>query len=151
MSIPSGIRYALRSLRRSWGFSVIFVFTLTLGLAGVNTIFSVLDTVILRPLPFKHADRLVTITETVPFMGNGPQICTIDELQSWHRSGLVLKFPRTSFVFSESHRFWAEVSIRKTRLPGMNRSSFSAMNCGRGGLEAILPSSAQAFSSAAQP
>src|SRR5581483_4956248 len=89
MSIPSGIRYALRSLRRSWGFSVIFVFTLTLGLAGVNTIFSVLDTVILRPLPFKHADRLVTITETVPFMGNGPQICTIDEFQRWQKSGLL--------------------------------------------------------------
>src|SRR5581483_53572 len=84
-----GIHHALRSLRRGWGFAVLFVFTLALGLAGVNTIFSVLDTVILRPLPFKHADRLVTITETVPFMGNGPQICTIDEFQRWQKSGLL--------------------------------------------------------------
>ncbi len=89
MSIPSGIRYALRSLGKSWGFAALFVFTLALGLAGVNTIFSVLNTVILRPLPFKHADRLVTITETVPFMGSGPQICTIDEFQRWQKSGLL--------------------------------------------------------------
>lgn len=89
MSIPSGIRYALRSLRTSWGFAALFVLTLALGLAGVNTIFSVLNTVILRPLPFKHADRLVTITETVPFMGSGPQLCTIDEFQRWQKSGLL--------------------------------------------------------------
>ena len=62
---------------------------LGLGLSGVNTIFSVLNTVVLRPLLFKHADRLVTITETVLFMGSGPQICTLDEFQRWKKSGLL--------------------------------------------------------------
>jgi predicted permease len=88
MSIPSGIRYALRSLANGWGFSAIFVLTLALGLVGVNTMFSVVNTVILRPVPFKHPDRLVTVTETVPFMGNGPQICTLDEFQRWQKSEL---------------------------------------------------------------
>src|SRR5690348_12707854 len=88
MSIPSSIRYALRSLGKGWGFSAIFVLTLSLGLAGVNTIFGVVNTVILRPLPFKRANRLVTVTETVPFMGNGSQICTLDEFQRWQKSGL---------------------------------------------------------------
>ena len=89
MHIPSRIRYALRSLRASWRFAALFVLTLSLGLAGVSTIFSVLNTVILRPLPFKHADRLVTITETVPFMGSGPQICTLDEFHRWQKSSLL--------------------------------------------------------------
>ena len=89
MSIPSDIRYALRSLRASLEFAALFVLILALGLAGVSTIYSVLDTVILRPLPFKHADRLVTITETVPFMGSGPQVCTLDEFQRWQKSGLL--------------------------------------------------------------
>ncbi len=89
MSIPSGLQYAVRSLRANWGFAALFVLTLALGLAGLNTIFSVLNTVILRPLPFKHADRLVTITETAPFMGSGPQICTLDEFQRWQKSGLL--------------------------------------------------------------
>jgi len=78
----------LRSLQKGWGFTAAFVLTLALGLAGVNTMFSVLNTVILRPLPFKHADRLATVTETVPFMGNGPQICTLDEFQRCQISGL---------------------------------------------------------------
>jgi putative ABC transport system permease protein len=89
MEIPSRVRYALRSLRTSWKFANLFVLTLGLGLASVNTIFSVVNTVILRPLPFKHADRLVTITQTVPFMGSGPQVCTIDEFQRWQKSGLL--------------------------------------------------------------
>ncbi len=89
MSIPSGICYALRSLRRDWRFAALFIFTLALGLAGVNTMFSVLNTIMLRPLPFKHADRLVTVTETVPFMGSGPHICTLDEFQRWQKSGLL--------------------------------------------------------------
>jgi putative ABC transport system permease protein len=92
VTIPSSIRYAVRSLSKSWGFAALFVLTLTLGLSGVNTIFSVLNTVILRPLPFKHADRIVTITETVPFMGSGPQICTLDEFERWQKSGLLLVY-----------------------------------------------------------
>jgi len=89
MNISSGVRYELRSLLTNWGFAALFVLTLALGLAGVGTMFSVLNTIILRPLPFKDSDRLVTITETVPFMGNGPQICTLDEFQRWQKSGLL--------------------------------------------------------------
>jgi putative ABC transport system permease protein len=89
MGIPSGLRYAIRSLRASWRFSCFFVVTLALGLAGVNTIFSVVNTVVLRPLPFKQPDRLVAITETVPFMGSGPQVCTLDEFQRWQKSALL--------------------------------------------------------------
>lgn len=89
MSIPPGTRCALRGLLRNWRFASLFVLTLALGLSAVTTVFSVLNTVVLRPLPFKNADRLVTITETVPFMGNGPHICTLDEFQRWQKSGLL--------------------------------------------------------------
>ena len=95
MNVPSDIRYGLRRLRTSWGFSAIFVLTLAVGLAGVNTIFSVVNTVVLRPLPFQDAERLVTVTETVPFMGSGPQICTLDEFQRWQKSGLLIMPPRS--------------------------------------------------------
>jgi putative ABC transport system permease protein len=53
------VRYALRTLRRQPGFAVVVVATLTLGI-GMNTaVFSVLNTVLFRPLPYPNAGRLI--------------------------------------------------------------------------------------------
>lgn len=55
-------RYAIRQLRHSPGFALIAILTLTLGIAATTTVFSILDAVLLEPLPFPHADRLVAMT-----------------------------------------------------------------------------------------
>ena len=55
------IRSALRSLLKQPGFSLVVVLTLVLGIGGTTTIFSVVNTVLLRPLPYPHSNRLQVI------------------------------------------------------------------------------------------
>ncbi|MEE9577089.1 MAG: ABC transporter permease [Gemmatimonadota bacterium] len=71
-SLLQDMRYALRALLRNPGFAAVAVVTIALGI-GVNTaIFSVVNAVVLQPLPFPEPDRLVTVWEDLERRG-GPQ------------------------------------------------------------------------------
>jgi predicted permease len=61
--IPGDVTYALRSLRKNRAFTIAAVLTLAIGIGATTAIFSVVDTVLLRPLPFAGSDRIVAITE----------------------------------------------------------------------------------------
>src|SRR5688572_4105578 len=65
------IRHALRRLARHPAFTVPAVLTLALGLGATTAIYTVVDAVVLRPLPFANADRLVWIDSPMPGMGAG--------------------------------------------------------------------------------
>ncbi len=63
------VRHAIRRLRQSRGFAVVAVLTLALSIAATSAIFTVVDAVILRPLPYKAAERLVRVTSEFQRLG----------------------------------------------------------------------------------
>jgi putative ABC transport system permease protein len=65
-ALRQDVGHAVRSYRRTPGLALAILLTLALGIGGATAIFGVVDRVMLRPLPYPHADRLVNILETTP-------------------------------------------------------------------------------------
>jgi hypothetical protein len=63
------LAYALRSLRKNPGYTLVTVLTLALGIGANTAIFSVINGVLLKPLPYPAPERLLFITSQFPALG----------------------------------------------------------------------------------
>src|SRR5882724_5169792 len=63
------VYYSIRSLRRAPGFTLAAVLTLAVGIGANTAVFSVVDAVLLRPLPYRDAGRLVMVWDQLIKLG----------------------------------------------------------------------------------
>jgi hypothetical protein len=87
-TVGRDIRYGLRQLRRNPAFSAVAIATLALSIGGITAIFSAFDTILLRPLPYPDADRLVW-DDMSKSEGDSTFVSTPAEWIEWRRRNTV--------------------------------------------------------------
>lgn len=83
------LRYAVRSLARTPAFTATAVLTLALGLGANVAVFAAMDAVLLQPLPFPDADRLVHLAQTSN--ASGETTVAHVRIEDWNRSTSALE------------------------------------------------------------
>jgi putative ABC transport system permease protein len=77
------IRYGIRSLRRRLGFTIIAVITLAIGIGANSAIYSVVNALLLKPLPFPDLDRIVAVWNKAPSRGVERNEVTVADYLDW--------------------------------------------------------------------
>ena len=73
-SLLQDLRYGLRMLGKNPGFTAVAVLTLALGIGANTAVFSLINTILLRPLPYRTPSELAVVSETVPQMGGDLEV-----------------------------------------------------------------------------
>jgi predicted permease len=85
------LRYATRQVRRDPGFLAVVLLSLALGIGANSTIFSVLNAILYRPLPYEHPEKLVAIWETEQGHPDSLQAPPIAEMVDWKKQNHVFE------------------------------------------------------------
>ena len=110
MLLLTGIRHAARRLARTPAFTVAAALTLALGIGGASAVFTVVNGVLLRPLPYSNSDRLVDISHTLQ-VGGGMHVDQSDA---------------TYLLYQRDNRVFTDVGIYRATSVNMHAGNESA-------------------------
>jgi predicted permease len=99
-TLAQDVRYGLRSIRRAPGFALVVMITMALGIGANTAIFSVVNAVLLRPLPYENGDKLVVLRQNRPLAGRTDIGFSALEIADYARHSVALQ------SISEFHSMW---------------------------------------------
>jgi predicted permease len=99
------LRFTFRTLKRDYGFTTVAVLILALGIAANITVFSVVNTILLRPLPFPESQQLVRIVEKDPKAGESSKTYTADATQDFQQQNHSFQSVSGYFAFTGPDNF----------------------------------------------
>ena len=85
------LRFAFRSLRKSPGFALVSILTLALGIGANTAVFSVVNVVLLDPLPFREPDRLAQVWTSGPRSGGQGDWASFPDFLDWRQHSRVFE------------------------------------------------------------
>lgn len=99
------LRFAVRRLRRDRGFTIVAVLILALGIGANIAVFSMVNTILLRPLPFRDPQQLVRIVEKNPKAGESSKTYTADATEDFQQQNLSFQSVSGYFAFTGPDNF----------------------------------------------
>jgi putative ABC transport system permease protein len=113
-ALPADIRLAVRTLRKNPGFTAVGLLTIALGVGANAAVFSVVNAVLIQPLPYADPDRLVAIFETARRPSVERRAVSYPNVRDWQREAR--SFEAMSVVLGE--RFTMTIGDAPERIPG---------------------------------
>ena len=96
-TLPQDLRYAFRTLTQRPGFTVVAVLTLALGIGATTAIFTLVEAIVISPLPFEEQNRLVVFGHTAPAL----RIHDAEQCAAWH-----LTYEDEARAFEDIGMYW---------------------------------------------
>jgi putative ABC transport system permease protein len=118
------LRYALRTLRKSPAFVTITVLTLALGIGANLAIFTIVNAVLLQPLPFREPERLVRVFDDLGGAGAKNVGMSVPELEDLQRSGV---FEQISVIFPASQALSGGDGVERIEFLGTSPNYFELL------------------------
>ena len=130
------LRYAIRMLLRSPGFSFIAIATMALGVGATTAIYSVIDATLLHPLPYPHSSELVRIEANLPGVGAHDIGLSIPELRDLQNAGI---FQHVSLSFFGTNNLTGSTQPTSIASKSVSPSYFAVVGVDAGDLRVDAP------------